>query len=170
MTTKENNIMIHNTETDLHVLLDGLKGGEHAKAKWKFDRHVITAEGPIDMDGRTILCDLHIRWDKGGINDRLISLEVIRGEEVITATCDDEKAIHSLLDSLEDGDTVTAEYLDEKGTMTLEGTVRTGGAFLEVDGYYTLVLRQHNALLHHKLRSVTVRRTVVQRWEREGDE
>ena len=162
-------IMTYKTEADLHTLLDGLTGGEQAKATWKFDRHVITAEGPVDVDGKELRCDLHIRWDNGGINDRLTSLEVTNDEEVITATRDDEKAMHSLLDSLGDGDTVTAEYLDEKRSMIITGTVRTGGAFVEVDGYYTLVLRQHNGLLHHKLRSVTVRRTLVQRWEREDD-
>ena len=162
--------MVYKTEADLNAILDSLTGGEQAKATWKFDRHVITAEGPVDVDGKDLRCDLQIRWDNGGINDRLTSLEVTNDEEVITATRDDEKAMHSLLDSLGCGDTVSAEYLDEKGPMTLTGTVRSEGVFLEVDGYYTLVLRQHNGLLHHKLRSATVRRIVVQRWEREGDE
>lgn len=162
-------IMTYKTEADLNALLDGLSGGEHAKATWKFDRHVITAEGPVEMDGPTVRCDLHIRWDNGGINDRLTSLEVTHNEEVITATRNDEKALHALLDSLEDGDMVTAEYLDEKRSMIITGTVRTGGAFIEVDGYYTLVVRQHNGLLHHKLHSVTVRRPVVYRWERDGN-
>lgn len=163
-------MLIYNTEDDLHTLLNNLTDGEQAKATWKFDRHVITAEGPVDVDGKELRCDLHIRWDNGGINARLASLEVTHDEEVITATSDDENGLHSLLDSLGNGDTVTAEYLDKKGPIALTGTVRTVGAFLEVDGYYTLVLRQHNGLLHHKLRSVTVRRTLVQRWEREDDE
>ena len=163
-------IMIYNTEDDLHKLLDGLTDGEQAKAMWKFDRHVITSEGPVDVDGRYVRCNLHIRWESGGINDRLTSLEVIRGEEVITATCDDEKDLHSLLDSLKNGDTVTAEYLYKERSMVITGPVRTDCDFIEVDGYYTLALRQDTGALHKHLHSVTVRRTVVQRWERERDE
>ena len=162
--------MTRNTETDLHTLLDGLAGGEHVKATWRFDRHVITSEGPVDMDGRSVRCDLHIRWENGGINDRLTSLEVIRGEEVITATRDDEEALSALIDSLESGERITAEWRNSDGSMSITGTVRASGPLLEVRGCGYFVLRHYDGFLHSALHSVTVRRAVVQRWEREGNE
>lgn len=161
--------MICKTEADLHTLLDGLSDGEHIKATWKFDRHVTTSEGPVDMDGRRVRCDLYIRWDDGGINDRLTSIEVAREEEV-TVTRDDEEALHALLDSLEDGEVITAKWRNGDGSMTLTGPVQTSGLLREVDGYTYSALRLQDGVLHSALRSITVRRTVVQRWERERNE
>ena len=161
--------MIYNNEVDLHTLLDSLTDGEHAKATWKFDRHAITAEGPVDKHGPAVLCDLYVRGDSGHINFRLTSVEVDREEEVTVARSD-EKAMHELLDSLKEGETVTAAWGTVEGTMSITGKVRTHGLLREVTGYGNCGLRERNGVLHHFLRSVTVRRTVVQRWEREDNE
>lgn len=162
--------MIYNTETDMHTMLDGLAPGEHIKATWVYDcEHTMTIEGPVNIDDRILQCDRPIRWEDGMINPYLTSLEVCRVEQV-TATCDDEKDMRDLLDSLEEGETITAEFGNDRGSTIMTGKVRTDGAFLEVYGYDTCVLRRHSGMLSAFLRSVTVRRTLVQRWEREGDE
>lgn len=171
--TKENS-MIYKTEAELHALLDGLAPGEHIKATWVYDHeheheHTMTLEGPVNIDGRILQCDRPIRWGDGMINPYLTSIEVYRVEQV-TATRDDEKAMRDLLDSLEEGETITAEFGNGRGSTIMTGKVRTDGAFLEVYGYDTCALRRHTGSLQTYLHSVTVRRTVVKRWGREGNE
>lgn len=174
MITKEDNIMIYKTEDDLHTLLDGLKDGEHVKATWVYNydhehEHTMTLEGPVNIDDRILQCDRPIRWGDGMINPYLTSVEVARDEEVTVAR-EDEKAMHELLDSLKEGETVTAEWGTVEGAMRITGKVRAYGPLREVTGYGNCGLRERNGVLHHFLRSVTVRRTVMKRWEREGDE
>lgn len=158
-----------NTETILHELLNSLKDGEHVKATWVVDNHEVTVKGPVMKIEDVFLRDHPIRWDDGSINPYLTSLEVVRVEEV-TATRDDEEALRALVDSLEDGWEVTAELHDEKGTMTLTGSVVVDGAYKYMVGDERTPLRWSGGGLHHKLHSVTVNRPVVLRWEREGDE
>lgn len=155
--------------SDLHDLLDGLTDGEHIKTTWAHGAHLTATEGPVSTKGRHVWCRGVIRWNDGDINPALTSIEVARDEEV-TVTRDDEKALHALLDSLEYGDTVTAELRNSEGSIGITGKVRTDGAFLEVYGYDSYVLRRHSGVMTTFLHSVTVRRTVVQRWEREGNE
>ena len=172
MTTKEDNNMTYKTEDDLRTLLDSLKDGEHVKATWVYNydhEHTMTLEGPVSIDDRILQCDRPIRWGDGMINPCLTSVEVSRVEQT-TATRDDEKAMHELLDSLKEGDTVTAEFGNGKGSTIITGKVRTDGAFLEVYGYDSRVLRRPRGALYPALLSVTVRRTVVKRWERDGNE
>lgn len=161
--------MIYNTEADLHTLLDSLTDGEHIKATWVYDGHTITVEGPIHKQGRRVGCYRYIRWHDGDINPTLTSIEVTRDEEV-TATRDNEKALHALIDSLEDEGTITAEWRDGSGTTTVTGAVRVSGDSCWVLGYLSLTLRWDDRMLLPSLHSVTVRRTVVQRWERGGHE
>lgn len=54
--------------------------------------------------------------------------EMTRDEEV-TVNRDDEKALHALLDSLVDGETVTAEWRDENGATTVTGSAMLSGGF-----------------------------------------
>ena len=160
--------MICKTETDLHNLLDGLTDGEHIKATWKAGNVEVTAEGPVSIDGLEVSCWEFVRWDSGKVNSSLASVEVTREVEV-TVTRDDEEALHELLDSLEGGETITAEWGNESGSISITGKARADRAFREVYKYQSNILRQYSGVLHHHLRSVTVRRTVVQRWERDGD-
>ena len=157
-----------NTETSLHELLDGLTDGEHIKATWKVDQVKVTAEGAVVKVEKSLWCDRLIRWEDGVIHPTLTSVEVTRDEEV-TATRDDEKALHALLDSLEGGEAITAEWRDEKGTTTLTGSVGVDGAYKVVRGPVPLPLCW-SAGIPRFLHSITVRRPIVQRWEREGDE
>ena len=161
--------MICNTETYLHTLLDGLTNGEHIKATWMYDEHTVTAEGPAYIYGQDVRCDREIRWEDGSINRSLTSLEVARDEEV-TVTRDDEEALHALIDSLEGGETVTAEWRNSDGSMSITGKAWISGLLREVNGYGNCVLRYHDGVPHQFLHSVTARRPVVQRWERDGDE
>ena len=161
--------MICSTETDLHNLLDELTDGEHVKATWTRGAFLTINEGPVSIGGREVWCRGFIRWIDGSINSALASLEVANDEEV-TATRDDEKALHALLDSLEDGETITAEWRNRDGSMTLTGPAQASGLHREVDGYHYGALRRHSGTLHPALHSITVRRPVVQRWEREDDE
>ena len=161
---------IYNNKDDLHTLLDGLTDGEHVKATWAYNHeHTMTIEGPVNIDGGILQCNRPIRWEDGIINPFLTSLEIANDEEV-TVTRDNEKALHELLDSLKEGETVTAARGTVEGTMSITGKVRTHGLLREVTGYGNCGLRERNGVLHHFLRSVTVRRTVVQRWEREDNE
>ena len=160
--------MTRNTEADLHTLLDSLTDGEHVKATWKAGQVEVTAEGPVYKDDLHCACFHTIRWDDGKIESTLTSVEVIRDGEV-TVTRDDEEALRELIDSLEDGEAVTAEWRDKHGSMSVTGTVLTAGPRREVRGCGYSVLRHYDGFLHSALHSVTVRRTVVQRWGREGD-
>ena len=156
-----------NTETVLHELLNSLKDNEHIKATWGLGKLTITVEGPVAIN-EAIWCDRPIRWADGVINPYLTSLEVVRDEEA-TATRDDEEALRALVDSLEDGWDATAELHDEKGKMTLTGSVVVDGAYKVVLGNERIPLRWSGDKLHHKLRSVTVSRPVVYRWVCEGN-
>ena len=154
-----------NTETVLHELLNSLKDGEHVKATWVVDNHEITIKGPVMKIEDVFLRDRPIRWEDGSINPFLTSLEVVRDEEA-TATRDDVDALNALVESLEDGWEVIIECLDEKGTTTFAGPVVVDGAYKYVLGGERIPLRWSGGVLHHKLRSVTVVRPVVYRWER----
>ena len=154
--------------TDLRTLLDSLTNGEHVKATWKRGEVEVTAEGPVHVDGlQHRSCYLVIRSGIGFVSG-LTSIEVTRTEEV-TVTRDDEAALHALLDSLTDGQKITAEWRDAKGSIVITGTVENIDLCQEVHGYYSNLLRW-GRVLHRDLHSVTVRRTVVQRWEREKEE
>lgn len=161
--------MSNNTKNDLHTLLDSLTDGEHVKATWVYDKHTVVVEGPVSANDRGVWCDRFIRWTDGSINRSLASLEVTYDEEV-TVTRDDEEALHALLDSLTDGQDVTAEWRNRRGAMITTGHVHASDGALEVRGYGVNVLHWHRTGLHRFLHSVTVRRTVVQRWERDDDE
>ena len=176
--------------TDLRTLLDSLTNGEHVKATWKRGEVEVTAEGPVHVDGlQHRSCYLVIRSGIGFVSG-LTSIEVTRTEEVtvtrddeaagltsievtrteeVTVTRDDEAALHALLDSLTDGQKITAEWRDAKGSIVITGTVENIDLCQEVHGYYSNLLRW-GRVLHRDLHSVTVRRTVVQRWEREKEE
>ena len=156
-----------NTETVLHELLNSLKDGEYVKATWVVDNHEITIKGPVMKVEDVFLRDRPIRWEDGSINPFLTSLEVVRDEET-TATRDNVVALQALVDSLEDGWEVTAELHDENGTMTRTGSVVVDGAYKYVAGDERIPLRWSGGVLHHKLRSITVIRPVVYRWECEG--
>ena len=154
--------------TDLRTLLDSLTNGEHVKATWKRGEVEVTAEGPVHVDGpQHRSCHRVIRLPRFVIG--LTSIEVTRTEEV-TVTRDDEAALHALFDSLEDGQKITAEWRDAKGSIVITGTVENTDLCQEVHGYYSNLLRWGGDKLHRDLHSVTVRRTVVQRWEREKEE
>lgn len=161
--------MTRNTEADLHTLLDGLTDGEQIKATWVRGAFLTINEGPVSIGGREVWCRGFIRWIDGSINSALASIEVARDEE-LTATRDDEKALKALVDSSKDGEVITAEWRNSDGSMTLTGPVQTSGLLREVDGYTYGALRLQDGALHSALHSVAVRRTVVQRWEREGCE
>jgi hypothetical protein len=155
---------------DLPTLLDSLTDGEHVKATWTYGEYVTSSEGPVHIDGDHCSCYGRIRWDDGTIAKTLTAVEVTHTDGT-TVTRYDEEALHALLDSLEDGETITAEWCSEDGVMTLTGAVRTIGSLQEVCGYTTIALRWHdNGLLHSDLQYVTVHRPVVQRWERGLDE
>lgn len=154
---------------DLHALLDSLAGGEHVKATWQRGSVKIAAEGPVYVDGSHCACSLTIRTASGTINKTLTSIEVTRDEE-IAFTRDDEVELHALLDSLEDGEEVTAEWRDENGSITITGMVRSDGCFMFARGPVSFSLRGDDGGLHPSLRSITVRRPVVHRWERGSDE
>lgn len=161
---------MNKTTNDLHALLDSLTDGEHVKATWTYESRVVTAEGSAYVGaGRFRSCHQALRWNDGKIHGTLTSFEVTRIEEV-TATRDDEKALDDLLDSLEEGEIVTAEWHNGKGPMTLTGPVHLSAYFQEVRGYTFETLRWRDSRLHDTLRSVTVMRPVVQRWERADDE
>ena len=161
--------MSYITETGLHALLDGLIDGEHIKAAWARGAYLTITEGPVVIDGRGVMCGGFIRWGSGDLAPSLVSIEVAREEEV-TVTRDDERALHELLDSLKEGETVTADWGTVAGAISITGKVRTHGLLREVTGYGNCGLREWNGVLHRFLRSVTVRRTVVKRWERDGSE
>ena len=158
--------------TDLNALLDSLTDGEHVKAVWKAGAVEVTTEGPARVNGLQYrACYRVIRSGIGLIDPYLTSFEVTRTEEV-TVTRDDEEALHALIDSLEAGETVTAEWRDENGRMVLTGTAMSNGVHVRVHGPFALRLRSYDGdLLNRDLHSVTTHRpVVVQRWERDGDE
>lgn len=163
--------MTNNIETaDLHTLLDSLTEGDHVKATWAQGEYLTTVEGPVRVSGLHYSCVRTIRWSGGEINNILTSFEVTRTEEV-TVTRDDEEALHALLDSLAEGQEITAEWRSEDGVMTLTGAVRTIGSLQELHGYTSIGLRWHtDGVLHPDLQYVTVHRPAVQRWERGRDE
>lgn len=152
--------------TDLRTLLDSLTNGEHVKATWKRGEVEVTAEGPVHVDGpQHRSCHQVIRSGIGLVIG-LTSIEVTRTEEV-TVTRDDEAALHALFDSLEDGQKITAEWRDAKGSIVITGTVENTDLCQEVHGYHSNLLRWGGDQLHRDLHSVTTHRTVVHRWERE---
>ena len=154
---------------DLHSLLDSLTGGEHVKATWTIDKCLVASEGPVSVEDRYCECCMTIRWEDGEISSTITSFEVTRTEEV-TATRDDEDALHALLDSLTDGQEVTAEWRNENGSMAVTGTAMSDQNYMWVRGPVSFPLRSHDGNLDPALHSVTVRRPIVQRWEREDDE
>lgn len=154
---------------DLNALLDSLTNGEHIKATWKRAEHEIAIEGPVYVDGTYCECHKALRWSDRTIEPSLTSIEVTRTEEV-TVTRDDEAALHTLLVSLVGGEKVTAEWRNESGTMILTGTATLDAHGLLVRGAVSFLLRHVDGRPYRTLHSVTVRRTLVKRWERDGDE
>ena len=160
--------MIYYNEADLHTLLDSLKDGDHIKATWVHGAYLTTTEGPVNINGQGVRCNNYLRWDNGTVHPFLISLEIAHDEEV-TTTIDDEEEMIALIDSLENGDAVTAEWRNRDGSMSVTGTTQISDIAREVCGPVLFPLRWHDRGLHNLLYSITVRRPVVQRWEREGD-
>ena len=154
-------------EQSLHALLDSLTDGEHVKATWKRGEIEVTTEGPVHVGGAYCACFQAIRWNGGTINEYLASFEVTRTEE-ITVTRDDEAALNALLDSLTDGQEVGAKWRSKAGAMILTGQVvlPAAAAGRGVRGLITHPMRWSDGRFHQYLHSVTVRRTIVHRWER----
>lgn len=161
--------MSESTYDELHTLLDSLTGGEHVKATWKNGKYTLAAEGPVYIDGTYCECSETLRWGGGAIEETLTSIEVTHTEDV-TVTRDDEAALHALLDSLGDCEEVTAEWHNEFGTMVLTAAVMSDRDYMWVNGPVPFRLRCDDGSLEPALRSVTVHRNVVKRWERDGDE
>lgn len=161
--------MTYNTEADLHALLDDLSHGEHVKATWVYNTHRVTVEGLVYKNDLYCSCFHTIRCTDGSIESTLTSLEVTRYEEV-TITRDDEDALHELIDSLEEGQAISAEWCSENGTMIVTGAAKSYGVHAWLLGYSYGTLRWRDGTLQSDLRSVTALRPVVQHWEREGDE
>lgn len=156
--------------TDPNTLLNSLTDGDNVKATWLRGKHALTVEGPVYIVGEMYCWGYTaIRWADGEIESTLTSIEVTRDEEV-TATRDEEDALNALLDSLKDGQEVTAELRYENWSLIATGPVGSVCAGLRVLGPSGVWLRFASGKLPESLHSVTVRRTITHRWERDGDE
>ena len=159
---------IHHTE--LHALLDSLTHGQTATTTWKDGDFNITVTGPVEIDGTYIGIFYCLRYRSGDINYSLTSVEATV-EQTTTATRDDPAALLELVESLADGQKVTAEWRSKDGERVtiITGPVRRDVTYFDVWDMWD----EDHALsecgdLITTLYSVTttVARTV--RWEREA--
>lgn len=162
---------IHHTE--LHELLDSLTPGQTVVATWEQGDFNITSTGPVEIDRKYVGVYNSIRYAYGDIVPTLTSFEATI-EQTTTATRDDPAALLELVESLTDGQKVTAEWRSkdvERATIITGPVLRRG---VDYPGIYVRgVWGEDNALsaygdlyvtLH--LVTATVARTV--RWEREA--
>ena len=162
------NNTIHHTE--LHTLLDSLTHGQTVTATWGQGDFNITATGPVEIDRKYVGVSKCIRHVSGDINYSVTSVETTV-EATTTATRDDPAALLELVESLADGQKVTAEWRSKDGERVtiITGPVRRDVTYFDVwdmwDEDHALSERGDLITTLYSV-TTTVARTV--RWEREA--
>ena len=159
-------IIIHNTESELHDLLDDLVDGQIITARWDDGRgRTITATGPALVDCDRVSCNLLLRMYDRTTNPDLISVEVTT-EQTVTVTRDDPVALRALIESLTEGQTVTTEWRRGDRSMVINAPVSCGtnGRVRVPDPWGIRFFGiAADAVPHPSLHSVTVTREVTTR-------
>lgn len=115
-------ITIIHTRDELHELLDSLTHGQTVTATWKRGAYSHTSTGPVSINGKYITVYYHIRNVAGCISPDVTSIEATV-TQATTVTRDDPDALKALIESLADGQRVTAEWRSEDGERV---TIVTG--------------------------------------------
>lgn len=163
-------ITIHHTAAELHALLDSLTHGQTVTATWKHGDFLNATTGPACINGKYFTAYYHIRNAAGCISPDITSIEAIV-EQPVTVTRDDPAALLALVESLADGQKVTAEWRSKDGehAVAITGTVERD-SFYECVSMLDMWGRDYALLrgdLHVHLHSVTATAVKTIRWERQ---
>lgn len=166
-----NTTLIH-TEDELHALLDSLTLGQIVTATWEIGEYRTTITGPVKFAGTHVFCGRTIRFSSvgigsGGIVPKLTSFEVTV-EQPVTVTRDDPAALLALVESLADGQKVSAEWREGAKIVKVTGEVcRSGNSVFVGDLWYRVNTLARGPKLDDSLHSVTTDESQTVRWERD---
>lgn len=160
-------ITIHHTEAELHALLDSLTHGQTVTATWKHGAFLNATTGPASINGKYFTAYFHIRNVAGRISPDITSIEAMV-EQPVTVTRDDPDALLALVESLADGQKVSAEWREGAKIVKVTGEVgRSGNSVFVGDLWYRVNTLARGPKLDDSLHSVTVTVAKTVRWERQ---